>query len=193
MSLRRVLARLAPWSVAVAVAAVALLVVPARAEGPGYDGAADSLAVVWASADDAVAPSDLPRTGPAPDSPALRVSGVGFRARSEVQVRVGSGASVVVRVDETGTLRTAVAPGTGEAAGTGVSVVATGRAPSGTSKTLVGSIPARAAGTGPVDLVPWLVLGIGVVALATWLLPRLSWRAPGGSDAGSGLDVLAER
>ena len=72
-------------------------------------------------------------------------------------------------------------------------VVATGRAPSGTSKTLIGSIPARAAGTGPVDLVPWLVLGIGVVALATWLLPRLSWRTPGGSEAGSGLDVLADR
>jgi hypothetical protein len=189
MPTRRLLARLAPWSIGFALAAMALLVVPARAEGPGYDGGADRLAVTWTTASQAPPStgSALARTGSAPDSPALEVSGVGFRSLSQVHVRVGSGASVVVRVDETGTLRTAVAAAPGEAATTGVSVVATGRTPSGTSKTLVGSIPAPASGTGPVDLVPWVVLALGVAAMASWLVPRLSWRAP---STGSGLDLV---
>jgi hypothetical protein len=190
MSLRRVLARLAPWSVAVAIGTVALLVVPARAEGPGYDGGADRLAVTWTAAEDAAPPGGLPRTGAAPGDAALAVAGVGFRARSEVQVRVGSGEVVVVRVDETGTLRTAVAAAPGEAASTGVSVVATGRSPSGTSKTLIGSVPAPAVGTGPVDLVPWIVAAVALVALAGWLVPRLAWGSP---SAEAGLDLVGER
>ena len=53
------------------------------------------------------------------------------------------------------------------------SVVALGRSPSGTSKTLVGSVPPRPNGTGPVDLVPWVELAALVALSGGWLVRRV--------------------
>ena len=103
----------------------------------------------------------------------LRVGGVGFRGLSVVSVRVGSRPAFLARVDSTGTLVVTAPAAAADAITAGTSVVALGRAPSGTSKTLVGSVPPRPSGTGPVDLVPWVVTAALVGLVGSWLLRRI--------------------
>jgi hypothetical protein len=188
------LPRLLGWAAVAGVGLVAFLVMPAHADGPGYGGTADRLSVTWQAAvpgGDGLSSGTLPSTGRSQYGADLAVSGVGFRGRSEVEVRVGSGEPFVVRVDGTGTLRAAAPAAQGQVITTGVSVVATGRTPSGTSKTLIGSVPAPASGAGPVDLVPWLVALALVLMAMTWLRPRLArTRVAAAPDAG--LALLAE-
>lgn len=144
---------------------------PAAAQdGPGYGGTADELAVSWAEQDQVLA---MGPAGPAIELEqsglALAVNGVGFRGRSEVVVTVGTNEPITARVDPTGTLALSVDLDRAAAGPQpGTSVVALGRAPGGTSRTLVGAVPPIPAGTGPADLVPWIVglglAGAGVVA-----------------------------
>lgn len=161
-----------------AAALTALLTAaPAAAtEGPGYGGNADALSVSWTTSDEQVlamgvrAADDLRIEGSA-----LRLDlfGLGFRGRSEVSISVGSGAAVSVRVDETGTLDLAVPVerlGAGPQPGT--SVVVLGRAPSGTSRTLVGAVPPLPSGVGPAQLVPLLAALLGAAAGALALRRR---------------------
>ena len=103
----------------------------------------------------------------------LRVGGVGFRGLSVVSVRVGSRPAFLARVDRTGTLVVTAPAAAADAITAGTSVVALGRAPSGTSKTLVGSVPPRPSGTGPVDLVPWVITAVIVGLLGSWLVRRV--------------------
>jgi hypothetical protein len=103
----------------------------------------------------------------------LHVGGVGFRGLSVVSVRVGSRPAFLARADSTGTLSVLAPPSAADAISAGTSVVALGRAPSGTSKTLVGSVPPRPNGTGPVDLVPWVALAALIGLVGSWLVRRL--------------------
>jgi hypothetical protein len=103
----------------------------------------------------------------------LHVGGVGFRGLSVVSVRVGSRPTFLARVDATGTLSVTAPASAADAISAGTSVVALGRSPSGTSKTLVGSVPPRPTGTGPVDLVPWVAVAVLVMLVGSWLLRRL--------------------
>lgn len=121
----------------------------------------------------------LADSAPGPDSVAsssdltLTVGGVGFRGLSAVQVRVGSSTPLTARADETGTLRVLVPVQSDTEVRAGMSVVALGNGPSGTAMTLVGSIPPRPLGTGPVDLVPWIALAVLLAPAASWLLGRV--------------------
>lgn len=140
-------------------------------EGPGYGGTADQLAVSWQEAERIVAMGppgtslDVEASGLA-----LDIFGLGFRNRSEVVVTVGTNDPVTTRVDPTGTLDLAVGLEQLDAGPQpGTSVVVLGRAPSGTTRTLVGAVPPVPSGTGPADLMPWVVAlaltGAGVTAL----------------------------
>lgn len=161
-----------------------LLVPEASADGPGYGGGADRLAVSWdtqppttamglpvtgrsGTAEGAASASDLRSVT---DDVSLSVNGVGFRGLSAVEVRVGSGEPFEVRTDATGTLAVRAPASSSDAVQSGTSVVAIGRSPSGTTKTLVGSVPPRPDGIGPVDLVPWVAAGLGVVFAGSWLV-----------------------
>jgi hypothetical protein len=103
----------------------------------------------------------------------LQVSGVGFRGLSVVDVRVGSSPAFTIRTDDTGTLAVSIAPVAADSVAVGTSVVALGRAPSGTSKTLIGSVPPRPTGTGPVDAVPWITVAVLVGLAGAWVIGRL--------------------
>jgi len=140
-------------------------------EGPGYGGTADELAVTWTEPDRVLAMG-----GPAASieleasNLALDVFGLGFRSRSEVLVTVGTNNPVTTRVDPTGTLDLSVGLERLDAGPQpGTSVVVLGRAPAGTSRTLVGAVPPVPSGTGPADLIPWVVgvaaAGAGATAL----------------------------
>jgi hypothetical protein len=197
MPQRPVRARRRPLPALLVVAFVGLLPVglasPAQAEGPGYGGGAEALTVSWQDQGSGDAPKEQPKAlggvgggrgvvtvgGRAPDATVtgsgltLVVDGVGYRGRSEVEVRVGSAAPFTARVDQTGTLDVGVPATSAESTTTGTSVVATGRSPSGTSMTLVGAIPPRPAGVGPVDLVPWVSAALALGAAGVWLVGRL--------------------
>jgi hypothetical protein len=128
-------------------------------EGPGYGGTADGLSVSWTEPDRLVAMGAPGTTVELSASNlALDVFGLGFRGRSEVVVTVGTNAPVTTRVDPTGTLDLSVGLEKLEAGPQpGTSVVVLGRAPAGTSRTLVGAVPPVPSGTGPADLIPWIV------------------------------------
>ena len=150
------------------------------ADGPGYGGTADELAVVWqpveqvnlAAGPSMAADSELIRTDQ--QSAQLVVRGVGFRGRSEIELRVGAGSTEVLRVDESGTLEAEVPTSTGDVAEPGTSVIAIGRAPSGAARTLVGAVPPLPSGLGPADLVPW------VAGTAAALGAAVMWRRRSG-------------
>ena len=106
-------------------------------------------------------------------SPQLAVTGIGFRGLSVVDVRVGSRPAFTVRADDTGTLAIDISAGNDDSISVGTSVVAIGRAPSGTSKTLIGSVPPQPTGHGPIDAVPWITVAVvGVLGVST-LVSRL--------------------
>lgn len=154
-------------------------------EGPGYGGTADELAVSWVDLPVSHAAGRMgvrpligagPRTedgGPAnPElletgdtQVGLAIMGVGFRGKSAVVVRVGESDPVDLRTDATGTLAVQVTGVPARAAMPGMSVVAIGRSPSGTTRTLVGAVPPRPNGLAPSDLIPWLAAGAGLLAL----------------------------
>ena len=142
-------------------AAVGCVVQPALADGPGYGGTADKLAVSWVTGASAQAADASPSAA----SRTLHISGVGFRNLSTVSLRVSSNSTLTTTVDAAGTLSAAVQlPANGPTL-TGTSVVASGRAPSGTSLTLVGSVPPVPAGMSPAQVVPWVaaLLGLGLL------------------------------
>ncbi len=143
-------------------------------EGPGYGGTADQLDVSWKEAERIVAMGppgtslDIEASGLA-----LDIFGLGFRSRSEVVVTVGTNDPVTTRVDPTGTLELAVGLerlSAGPQPGT--SVIVLGRAPSGTTRTLVGAVPPVPSGPGPADVIPWLVALAVTAAGATALRRR---------------------
>jgi len=115
----------------------------------------------------------VPKAAATVQGSGLHVGGVGFRGLSTVTVRVGSQPVFLARVDATGTLSVSAPPSAADAISAGTSVVALGRSPSGTSKTLVGSVPPRPNGTGPVDLVPWVALAVLVALVGRWLVRRV--------------------
>lgn len=150
-------------------------------DGPGYGGTADGLAVSWTESD-----STLQAMGPdaamelTADTLSLDVYGLGFRSRSEVTVAVGTSEPMVRRVDTTGTLDLSVGvTKLSEGPQPGTSVVVLGRAPAGSSRTLVGAVPPLPSGLGPADVIPWLVGGaLTVVAGAHWRRRRVAQAAP---------------
>jgi len=149
-------------------AALLLPVAQASADGPGYGGSADRLSVQWSTAG-AVSASGTTFTPPG--APTLVISGLGFRSGSPVVVQVGDRGTASSRSDEVGQLNVAVGAST-ESDAPGTSVLATGRAPSGTTRVLVGAIPPRPGGIGPMDVVPWLVGGVLLAWAATAMLRR---------------------
>lgn len=188
MSRRTIVALTAILAVTAAPAAHAV-------EGPGYGGTADELAVVWQPVDQvnlAAGPSfalsqdpDLIRTEQ--EAARLVVRGVGFRGRSEIELRVGAGAADVLRVDESGTLEAEVRAAATEAAAPGTSVIAIGRAPSGAARTLVGAVPPLPSGVGPADIVPWAAVAVAVIATGS-VVRRRSDRVEAKPDPAHGAD-----
>lgn len=159
-------------------------------EGPGYGGKADKLDVAWSQDSQVVTASASDKPGaPVPQSldgdagmdptllsagpagPQLTVFGVGFRGKSDVNLRVGGGRPLDVRVDDAGTLQIDVPRSDSVEAQPGTSVLAQGRGPSGATRTLVGAVPPLPSGTSPAQFVPWLA-GIGAVVFAGWWLRR---------------------
>lgn len=154
-------------------------------EGPGYGSSAGALSVTWENGGQAAAvpssvevvtagfavPLSFPgRDGRSGDSSLpsryeggnLRISGVGYRANSDVDVRIGSGEDKTVRVDVSGTLDVVIEQAEMGRYTPGLSVIAVGRAPSGTQRTLVGSVPPLPGGQSPTTL---LLCGLAVLGL----------------------------
>jgi hypothetical protein len=177
-----------------------LLIVPTglahaqEPEGPGYGGNADNLSVTWTPASSvavsamaagsgsrASVPSensgdsgsnpDILRAG-APAEEKLTISGLGFGTRSEVAISVGDGEDMAVRADTTGTLRLDLDSGQAARTEPGVSVLAMGRTPSGSSRTLVGAVPPKPNGIGPSELLPWLIGAVLAMGLGVWAIRR---------------------
>lgn len=171
---------------------------PLIIEGPGYGGTADELGVRWVRVPIAMAAGPAPAGGQAqpllgallggvgaedggPRSPdlletgdsevGLAVEGVGFRGKSAVTIRVGESDPVRLRTDPTGTLAVQVAGVVLNGVTPGMSVVAIGRSPSGTTRTLVGAVPPRPGGLAPSDVIPWLAAVAGLVTLG-WQVHR---------------------
>ncbi len=108
----------------------------------------------------------------APDALELQVNGLGFRAKSEVVVRIGDSAPVASRSDTAGSLSVAIDPALIGGTEPGLTVVAVGRGPSGTAVTLYGSVPPEPSGLGPMTLVPWFALAVALVGGGLWLRNR---------------------
>lgn len=128
-----------------------LTVLPGARVHQTHAGGADDLSVTWL-------------TGGA----GLMIRGAGFRPQSEVSVRVGSQPATAARTDEIGVVQVLAPLDPATVGLAGASVLVTGRARSGATRTLVAASPPRTAGRGPVDLAPWSIgaaLVITVVAI----------------------------
>lgn len=123
-----------------------------------------------------------------PDRLQLQVNGLGFRAKSTVMIRVGDAAPVTARSDTAGSLDIAIDPALLGGAQPGLSVVAIGRAPSGTAVTLYGSVPPEPSGVGPMTLIPWLALTVALASLTVWLRRRRHHTRPHDSSASGTAD-----
>lgn len=151
----RPLSRRAAVSVAGAAACVGILwPAVAQADGPGYGGSADRLSVSWAAGSGGSAA--LPGGGGGSGADLLVVTGLGFRGLSAVSLQVGNRGAAVHRSSDVGSVRIEV-PSSEVPTAPGTSVIAIGRAPSGTTRTLVGAVPPRSHGPSPTDVV--VVLG----------------------------------
>ena len=117
------------------------------------------------------------------DALALMVRGLGFRSKSEIEVRIGSDLPVVTRADGAGALAVSLDPAKLGGAQPGVSVMAVGRNQSGTQVTLFGSIPPVADGSGPMSIVPWAAASITVAGLALWMRRRHAAHRDDADDA----------
>jgi hypothetical protein len=107
-----------------------------------------------------------------PDALALEVNGLGFRAKSEVVVRIGDGAPVTSRSDTAGSLSVAIDPDLLGGTEPGLTVVAIGRGPSGTAVALYGSVPPEPRGIGPMTVIPWLAASIAALSGGLWFRKR---------------------
>jgi hypothetical protein len=103
----------------------------------------------------------------------LMVRGLGFRGKSEVEVRIGSESAVVARADSAGALAVSLDQSILGTAKPGVSVMAVGRNQAGTEVTLFGSIPPQADGSGPMSVVPWAAVGIVLTGFILWARRRV--------------------
>ncbi|GIE75466.1 hypothetical protein Aph02nite_14160 [Actinoplanes philippinensis] len=122
----------------------------------------------------------------AEDGNRLQVTGVGYRARDLVEVRLGSNPIQQTRGDDNGRIEVSV-PETLLGAGmSGASIVLAGRSVSGTSRILISAIPPRAAARGPVDLLPWALGAVALAALPLGLWLRRRTRAAATDVAPSG-------
>jgi hypothetical protein len=157
----------APRLLALAAACgVALAPGVAVAEGPGYGGTADQLSVQWQAAD--------------PASTELSVSGVGFRAGSQVVLRAGDATEEAVTADEVGAVRAVITDATSTTPQTaGASIIAVGQTPGGSTLTLVGFVPASSRSGGFRSLSTWVLPGLGIVALCGGGLARVFARVRG--------------
>ena len=198
VSMRRALSVVAAGCV---VAASGLLGASAAyADGPGYGGNAGELTVKWTETAEAIpaAPPDVPgegETGPDPNkiglqdaSQALTILGMGFRASTEVRIQVGDIANVQRKTDQTGTLALDVPASEVGPDAPGASVLATGLSPSGTTRTLVGSVPPKPSGVGPQNIIPWVagVFAVGALAYAGQGVRKRRAAAQGTDEAMNG-------
>jgi hypothetical protein len=159
---------------ACATALLALWPAVAHADGPGYGGTADRLSVHWAGPSGPTAAGARGEGGSGSGS--LVVSGLGFRGLSTVSIQVGDRGAARTRSDEVGEVRIQV-PTAHLATAPGTSVIAIGRAPSGTTRTLIGAVPPRGHGPSPTDLVVGLAGGLAMLLIAArggagWLRRR---------------------
>jgi hypothetical protein len=123
---------------------------------------ADELSVTWTS-----------------DGGVLSVRGGGFRPHSVATVRVGSQAAVQAQIDATGAVRLDVTLNAAIAGLAGTSVIVTGKAPYGATRTLVAASPPKLAGHGPVDAAPWLIGAALVISVLAAILGRGGRRIAG--------------
>ena len=134
---------------AVLALATVLLAVPVKdSKAPSHGDSGSDVTVAWVSG-----------------ASRVEIIADGFRGRSAVEVRVGSQSRTQARADGAGVLRLQVALDEAVVGRAGISVTVVGRAPSGSARALIGAVPPRAGGTGPVDLMPWSV-GAALVAVA---------------------------
>ena len=119
----------------------------------------------------------------------LEITGIGFRGKSPADVRVGDEPWTTLHADENGTVRLE-APGNTAAAGkSGASVIINGRAPSGSTRTLIAAVPPKASARGLIELVPWyagiVLAGVLVAAAIGRRQKRRGEAAAGESAAGA--------
>ena len=144
------------------LAIMAALAIPgiAAAEGPGYDGRADALVVTR---------EGTPQTQTTDQQVGLVVFGRGFRGGSAVTLQVGAAGEQTAVADSTGALRAEVdaAPGT--------TIAAVGQSPSGSTWTLLGSVPSTHANRVPQALAGALLGLLGVFGLISPVLMRMAY------------------
>lgn len=143
---------------------------PALAEGPGYGGTADELAMRW------VRVQTLALASSTGDAEVLRVEGVGFRARGAVSVRVGSAQETTAFADDTGTLVLELRAGAGRLE-PGSAGIAIGETPGGSVRTLLGTVPPRSDASNRVGTaLQAVLLGLAMWAGAAWRKRRVGAR-----------------
>lgn len=185
--------------IALYAAAVAVFIstVPAEAvteDGPGYGGGVGALAIGWVGEEAPTvagltlsgfgipaAPNVPPGDGQPGNDPevvqvedaggaALSVVGYGFRQSAETSVQVGDWGVVVKDADTTGTLRVTIPPEDAGEIRPGLSVLASGLGPSGTTRTLVGSVPPKPSGISPKVLAPAAAVTVFLTVIVGRLL-----------------------
>ena len=102
----------------------------------------------------------------------VEVVAAGFRARSTVEVRVGSRSRTQARADGAGVVHVEVPFDESATGRPGVSVLVIGRAVSGSARALVGAVSPRPTGRGPVDVMPW---SVGAALMAVTAAAALRW------------------
>jgi hypothetical protein len=156
---RRVIGLAAALVVAAGLLMVGFAVVPgAAAKRTAHAAGANGLSVGWG----AVAGS-------------LEITATGFRPASDALVSVGSIVPSPVQTDALGTVHLVVALDPSAAGLPGTSVVVTGKAPSGATKTLVTAAPPTATVRGAADLMPWWA-GAALLVVAVAAVPGRWWR-----------------
>ena len=168
---------------ALVMVGVGIVLAPvSAAEGPGYGGTADQLAVSWELSPQPGALGAIGQAAPVLDA-RLAVQGLGFRGLSDIDLRVGDATSVAQTADQTGTVETTV-PVPGGRAAPGTSVVAIGVTPSGSRRVLIGAVPPRPSGVGPQELVPIALAALGgtVLVVSFWRRRRRLVTGPATAD-----------
>jgi len=154
------------------VAAGIILAPVSAAEGPGYGGTADKLAVSWKTSPQPRALGEGAQAVAVPQE-RLEVQGFGFRGRSDIALRVGDTSPAAHLTDQTGSIALTV-PVAGDKAAPGTSVIAIGLTPAGTRRVLIGAVPPRPSGVGPQQIVPMVLITLGAVVLLRSLRRRRS-------------------
>lgn len=136
---------------ALALAAVVLMLPIEGSDHPTHAGTTADLSVSWVNEEGRV-----------------EIVAAGFRRRSLAEVRVGAQPRIQVRADSAGLVRVAVAVDESVKGQPGTSVLVVGRASSGSARALVGAVPPRPTGRGPVDVAPWSLLAVALAAALVW-------------------------